>query len=252
MDSPLSLRAYLFPALAILAGLLFWRLGDDDTSLQETARPSLGLFTSLPLYWGDAADIAEFLGGEAEAHWARAEIERGHVLQPLDVLSDESLAPFDRLLTAQPRALSPQENVALDGWVRAGGRLLLFADPALTAESRFAPGDPRRPSDVALLSPILAHWGLELTFDPAQPAGERVVDLSGIAVPVEMAGGFSAIGSGSDAGCEILDGGLAAICSPGSGRALIVADAALFDGGAVAPASRRQALSGLLERAFAE
>ena len=62
----------------------------------------------------------------------------------------------------QPRPLSPQENVALDNWVAAGGRLLLFADPALTEDSAFAIGDRRRPQDVVLLSPILARWGLEL------------------------------------------------------------------------------------------
>ena len=35
-------------------------------------------------------------------------------LRPLDTLSEESLAGLDVLLLAQPRALSPAENVALD------------------------------------------------------------------------------------------------------------------------------------------
>lgn len=250
MPSLRSLRVYLASVLAILAGLLLWRLaGEGEAQQVEAERTPLALFSSLPLYWGEAADVSELLGGEGEPHWARGVIGRHHELTPLDILGEASLAPFENLLLAQPRALSPQENVALDAWVRAGGRLLLFADPLLTAESRFAPGDPRRPVDGVLLSPILAHWGLELTFDAAQPEGERELAIGDIALPVEMAGGLRRIGPTSDAACEVSGNGIAATCTIGEGRALILGDAALFD---TASASRAAALSQLIERAFAE
>jgi hypothetical protein len=128
---------------------------------------------------------------------------------------------------AQPRALSPQENVVLDRWVRGGGHVLLFADPALTAESRFALGDMRRPQQMALLSPILTRWGLELRFDEDQPAGERLVDWAGSKLPVNQPGHFALlVQSGS---CRLLAQGLGAHCRVGKGRVHALADAALLE-----------------------
>jgi hypothetical protein len=121
-------------------------------------------------------------------HWARPVLEQRFRLVPLDYLSADALAPHDTLLLAQPRALSAEENVALDGWVRGGGSLLLFADPMMTGESRFNLGDRRRPQDVALLSPILTHWDLELVFDDSQAAGLRFLGGNGPQLPVNLAG----------------------------------------------------------------
>ena len=62
-------------------------------------------------------------------------IEARYTLQPLDTLSPvpalspdapdtDPLAGLERLAVIQPRGLSPADNVALDQWVRGGGRLL--------------------------------------------------------------------------------------------------------------------------------
>lgn len=248
------MRRLLSPLAAALAVLLL-PLGaaaaEDDT---EPTRPTLGLFGTLPIYWGEAEDIAGLIAPEATPHWARAEIERNFELAPLDLLAGEGagLNGLGFLLLAQPRMLSPAENVGLDAWVRGGGRLLLFADPLLTGESIFALGDKRRPQDVALLSPILAHWGLELRFDEDQPAGERLAALDGIALPINAAGRFRHFPADEeDTACDPRAGGLVAECVIGKGRALIVADAALFDGAQATPA-RREALDGLVRRAFAD
>ena len=131
------------------------------------------------------------------------------------------------LVMAQPRALAPQENVALDDWVRRGGRLLLFADPLLTEESAFAFGDRRRPQDVVLLSPILARWGLRLEFDEGQPPGERLADLDGVTLPVNLPGQFQITVPGR--GCTLHAAGIAARCRIGKGRVLVLADAALLE-----------------------
>src|SRR6478752_6465849 len=151
--------------------------------MRSEPREPLALFTSLPIYWREAGDISAALDPDGKPHWARSLIEEDRELRPLDVLTPEALKPFHDLLVAQPRALAPAENVALDGWVRGGGHLLLFADPMLTAQSAFAVGDKRRPMDVALLSPILSHWDLELRFDPAQQQGEVKRDVLGVDVP---------------------------------------------------------------------
>lgn len=216
-------------------------------------RGQVGLFTTLPLYWREANGISELIAPEAAPPWARKLIERDYELVPLDVLSGEGaiLNGLSRLLLAQPRMLSPAENVALDVWVRQGGRLLLFADPLLTAESRYGIGDKRRPQDVALLSPILSHWGLQLRFDEDQPAGERLAEVGEIKMPIDAAGRFSYRPADEpDTSCSPRSGGLIAECTIGKGRALVVADAALFDGDAATP-EREQALGWLLTRAFA-
>lgn len=194
---------------------------------QEAPRPTIGLMGTIPIYWGEASGFDEIVAGEAQPHWVRGVLERQAEIAPLDYLSADELAPHRYILLAQPRGLTPEENVALDAWVRAGGQLLLFADPMMTGESRFGIGDRRRPQDVALLSPILAHWGLELQFDEAQPEGLAHVDHFGDLLPVNLRGAFVPVGGMEH--CAIPGDGLLAHCSLGLGQVLAVADAAMID-----------------------
>lgn len=220
-------------------------------------KPALGLFTTLPLFWREADDLRGVLSDKQEPHWVRVRLEKDYALRPLDVLTGGAAGGsgpdgMRNLLMAQPRALSPQENVALDRWVREGGRLLLFADPMLTAHSAFALGDRRRPQDVVLLSPLLRHWGLELQFDPEQADGERQTVVSGVQVPIHMSGRFLVRESaGQDALCRMEADGLVAQCAIGKGRAVIVADAALLEeSGNVPESGRDSALEVLVSQAF--
>ena len=210
----------------------------------------LALFTSLPVYWAEAADLATTLKGEQPPHWARTAIEAERPLRPIDSLDAATLGGRRDLLMVQPRPLSPAENVALDAWVAGGGALLLFADPALTSDSSFALGDRRRPQDIVLLSPILARWGLRLEIDAAQAVGERAASLGeGVTVPVNLPGRFAAIAGGRpDASCRIEAEGLLAECRIGRGQVLAIADAALFE--PVDEPVRAAALAALLARAF--
>jgi hypothetical protein len=238
------------PLLSLLAAALTLLLTPGVSAAEP--RDKVGLFTTLPLYWREADGISELVGPEASPPWVRMVIERDYELVPLDVLAGEGaiLNGLDRLLLAQPRTLSPAENVALDAWVRQGGHLLLFADPLLTGGSRYQLGDKRRPQDVALLSPILSHWGLRLRFDEDQPAGERLATLDDLVVPIDAAGRFSYLPADEpDTACTPRSGGLIAECTIGKGRALIVADAALFDGDTATPV-REQAIGWFLARAF--
>lgn len=242
-----SLSLLLLSAVAIVAGFAAWRLQGDGAAVEPRDRAPLALFTTLPLYWGEAADISETIAGTARPHWARAAIERRFGLRPIDVLTAETLAPFRQLLLAQPRALSPEENVALDAWVRSGGKLLLFADPMLTAESRFALGDPRRPADTVLLSPIFGHWDLELQFDEDPQANEHAREALGADLPVNRPGRFVTRGQDN---CRLWGDGLAVTCAIGEGRLVAFADAALLEN-AEQPGQRREALLFLLDTAFA-
>ena len=236
----------------VVASLAALALGAAAWAFSDTARPKpeLGLLTTLPIYWSESFDIGETLDSEGKPHWVRSALESEYALRPLDTLTgDESaLERLDYLLLAQPRALAPEENVALDDWVREGGHALIFADPFLTDASRFAIGDRRRPQDVVLLSPILRRWGLELRFDEAQPDGEHTLEFEGEAVPVNLAGTLVAVEGSAPSDCSILAEGLIARCDVGKGEVTVVADAALLehDRGAADQGS----FASLVERSF--
>ncbi|MET1755440.1 DUF4350 domain-containing protein [Novosphingobium sp. RD2P27] len=207
---------------------------------------TIGISTSLPLLWSESGDIRGQLAQQAPAHWASGLLDAKGQVAPLDTLADaEGRLPLPQdalLVLAQPQALTPQENVALDAWVRGGGRLLLFADPMLTSHSAFPLGDPRRPQAIAMLSPILRHWGLELEFDADQPSGERLANAYGVQLPVDLPGRFRIA---TETQCRPEADALVVECAIGEGRVLAVGDAALFDGD---DAGRAAALDALIDR----
>lgn len=244
------LRMALAVLLAVALGLAGLVVSLTREQRGAAATGAVGLFTSLPILWPETADVAGLLDADAPPHWALAVLAARGRVEPLDTLAGKDgtlpLPVGAILVMAQPRPLSPAENVALDAWVRTGGRVLLFADPMLTGHSAFALGDRRRPQDVVMLSPILRHWGLELRFDESQPAGEREVELLGARVPVNLPGHLAALPNGR---CAIEGGGLAARCRIGAGEVLCVADAALFENGTNGDdAPRREALMAILHR----
>jgi hypothetical protein len=220
------------------------------TGMGSAPHDRLGLFTSLPILWAETGSVAGQLNAEHPPHWARAALADRSRITALDSLVDgagrSSLKGLPLIVMAQPRPLSPAENVALDDWVRGGGRLLLLADPALTAHSGFGLGDKRRPQAVVLLSPILTRWGLRLEMDDSQPFGERQVDLLGGQTLVNLPGQLAL--SGGDQTCRILAKGLAARCRIGRGHVLVIADAALLEeGDPMQVEARRAALERLLD-----
>lgn len=215
--------------------------------VQTHAEHSIGLFTTLPIYWGGAGDISSILNnGSGESSWVRGELEKRGAIVPLDLIDSAALDGLDMIVLAQPRPLSPSENVALDNWVRGGGKVLIFADPMLTEHSEYALGDPRRPHDMVVLSPILARWGLELRFDEDQHAGRAIMHAGDLAIPVNLRGSFALRDGGEGADCTISAEGLIARCGIGEGEAVLMADAALLESDANTPGNRA-ALGALLD-----
>lgn len=235
------LRNRLAQALALPAGVLaLTGCGTEPAAPPEPAeRPMLGLMTSLPLYWAENAQIADLAAGRAAPPWQREVIEQSYTLLLLDTLSPvpalspdvpdtDPLAGLARLAVIQPRGLSPADNVALDQWVRAGGRLLLVLDPALTGEYAAPLGDPRRPVDNAPIPPVAARWGLAIEFDETQPAAVITTRLGEAELPLALPGTIT-IADPDAADCTLLGAGAAARCRVGKGQVTLIADAALFE-----------------------
>ncbi|MDG6077646.1 ABC transporter [Erythrobacter litoralis] len=234
---------------ALVAALLVSCNAMTASDTKGAGKPELGLFTTLPIYWSEASDITALLAADGPRPWVREAIEQNFVIAPLDVFDAEALSHLDRIVLAQPRPLAPAENVALDQWVREGGRTLMFADPMLHQHSIYPIGDKRRPQDVVLISPILARWGLGLQFDESQSEDERLLGNEAAPVPVTMAGELITVDGGFESECTITQDRLIARCNIGKGIAVIVADADLLDSERDSPAART-ALDMLLRDAF--
>ena len=114
------------------------------------------------------------------------------------------------------------------GGVRAGGRLLLVLDPALTGEYDLPLGDPRRPVDTALIPPVVARWGLAVSFDEDQAVAVTTARLGETALPLALSGAV-AITDSKAADCTLLANDAAARCRVGEGQVTLIADAALFE-----------------------
>ncbi len=200
--------------------------------------PAIGIMSSLPLIWPLNAEMSDVLSGAEPMTWQRLAIGLCYAPVPLDTLSPMAgaihvapetnpLAGLERLAVIQPRGLSPTDNVALDRWVRAGGRLLLALDPALTGDYDLPLGDPRRPVDTALIPPVVARWGLAVRFDEAQAAEVQERRLGQAALSLALAGEVVVTDPAAD--CTLLAGGAAARCQVGAGRVTLIADAAMFE-----------------------
>jgi hypothetical protein len=228
--------AFLVTLGTALIAALVWVLSiSSDAPQQNHPKAELGLMTSLPIYWGESAELDGMLANDQPMHWVRTQLETEFELVPLDALAgpdstepSQALDNLPFLLLAQPRALPPADMVALDSWVRGGGWALIFADPMLTEHTEFGFGDQRRPQDIATLSPILSRWGLQQFIDEDQGDAVRMVIFRDVAIPLRKAGRFEILQDG-EAECELLAQDVIARCKIGKGYAMIVADAAVLE-----------------------
>lgn len=192
--------------------------------------------TSLPIYWNEGDPFSDLGNANAQMPWVRQTLERRYQVVPIDALAGEEqaspLAGLDALAIIQPRGISPAGNVALDEWVREGGRLFLALDPMLSGEYDVAIGDPRHPIVSTLVPPVLDRWGLGLSFDEMQDDDPRLVYWDDLAMPVVMAGVLSVLPDGDReerASCMITSSGVITYCQLGKGQITVLADVALFE-----------------------
>jgi len=189
------------------------------------------MLTGLPLRWaGD--DLPEMIAAGAQDDPALARIEADGPVLLVDSLADHVPPPGGTLLLAHPRALAPRELVAVDAFVRGGGRAVILADALSGWPARYPLGDPRNPPVTSLLTPLLDHWDITLG---AAPVGERAAqahDVDGRRLRLFSAGRFEHL----PPGCKPFAGARIAHCPIGAGEAWLVGDADLLFAPLWAPA----------------
>ena len=183
-------------------------------------KPLLYVMTSMPLLFDEG-----FTAGPAKGE-AAVFLREHYTLKPIDLPSQ--LPPGATLLAAQPRALPAEELVALDAWVRGGGKLLLLADPLLEWRSKRPLGDRLRPPVSFADTGLLLHWGLRL--DAPDKRGLKPFRTAHDQVEFVSPGRLKKVGGP----CLIdLYDDIVAECKIGAGGVLVIADADWLDDEAV-------------------
>lgn len=204
-------------ALLVAAAVAMAVLGRGPGRLPPRApgdRPTLLLLTSLPLVFSEQFSLA---GGGSPALSA---LEARYHVVPISVADETELSKGRLLLMAHPSAQPAEDLVALDDWVRRGGRVLLLADPMLEWPSSRPLGDPLRPSPMFMDTGLLTHWGLRL--DAPDRRGLRMEKMGDFQVLTASPGTLSGR-------CDIASNGFVARCRLGAGRAIVVADADILN-----------------------
>ena len=206
----------LIAALAVAAVLFAFARPHHEAAPEPAAdKPTLLLLTSLPLMFGEEFSLE---GGGSPALTA---LQKQYRVVPISVANPAELAKGRLLLMAQPIAQPAEDLVALDAWVRQGGRLLLLADPLLEWPSERPLADPTRPPPMFPDTGLLGHWGLRL--DAPDRRGPKSVQLGGQPVLAMSPGALAGTG------CSIAPDHFVARCKVGKGQVTVVADADLLD-----------------------
>ena len=208
-------RLWLAGLLLLLVAAVpafYWYSSDRTAGTRPSA---LVLMSSIDLQWGEA-DLGALARGEGNPDPLFSRLADAHTIIAVDNVAQLQASRARVAMLVQPRAFTPEELVRLDKWVRAGGRLLFFADPA-------------RPLFTSMHSPLFAHWGLELVLpmEPGAVSAETKVRMGRYAVRTLSAGQWQSL-KNADGQCRIADQALLAECRPGKGQVLLVADADLL------------------------
>ena len=221
-------RAQLLAATVVLAAVALLiafaaRSPEPLPARPPGERPTLLLLTSLPLMFGEGFSLQDTGSPAMKALAARYRVV------PISVADTAELKKGRLLLMAHPLAQPAEDLVALDEWVRGGGRVLLLADPMLEWPSERPLGDPMRPPSMFMDTGLLSHWGLRL--DTPDGSGIAWEKLAGFDIVTRSPGRLS----GS---CDIARDGFVARCRIGEGEAIVVADADFLDARGLGPEAR--------------
>lgn len=180
------------------------------------------MLSGLPLRWAGEGDLSAMLQRGAADDPVLVRLEQTHRIALVDSLADHVPPAGAALLLAHPRALAPRDLVAIDAFVRGGGRAVILADALSGWPAPHPTGDSRNPPVTSLLTPLLDHWGITLGAAPAGEAAAQGVDAGDRRLRLFSAGRFEAPGCTTQASRHI------AHCGIGAGEVWLVGDADLL------------------------
>lgn len=186
--------------------------------------PAVTILTGLPLRWSASSNIAAMIAEGTNDDPALARLAASGPVSLVDSLADHMPPPGGALLVAHPRALAPQELVAIDAFVRGGGRAVVLADALSSWPGRHPLGDPRNPPVTSLLTPLLDHWGVVLAAASPDDNVARPADVGGVRLRLFSAGRFVRLSSQ----CRAFGDYRILRCPIGKGEAWLVGDADLL------------------------
>jgi hypothetical protein len=193
-------------------------------ALAAAGTPTATMLTGLPLRWSGSGDIAAIISSGAEDDPVLVRLEALGPVALADSLAEQVPPPRGTLLIAHPRALAPRELVAIDAFVRGGGKAVLLADALSGWPARHPLGDPRNPPVTSLLTPLLDHWGVVLGSAPTGDNAVSAVAVDGARLRLSSAGAFERL----PPRCRSFADRRVARCPIGAGEAWLVGDADLL------------------------
>jgi len=224
-------RARLWPWLVALALVVGWFAAGHALlailyrpAVAPAGAPAATMLTGLPLRWSGGSDIAAMIAEGTGDDPALARLEAAGPVSLVDSLVDHVPPPGGTLFLAHPRALAPQELVAIDAFVRGGGRAVVLADALSGWPARHPLGDPRNPPVTSLLTPLLGHWGVTLGAAPVGDSKAQPVDIDGARLRLFSAGRFDRL----PPQCRAFADRRVARCRIGEGEVWLVGDADLL------------------------
>ncbi|WP_422060295.1 Gldg family protein [Sphingopyxis sp.] len=186
--------------------------------------PAVIMLTGLPLRWSEGNDLAAVLARGMNEDPALARLRQAGSVELVDSIVDNPPRKGSVLFLAHPRALAPQELVAIDAFVRGGGRAVILADALTGWPMRHPIGDPRNPPVTSLLTPLFDHWGVALAAASPGDRGALAVDVGNARLQLFSAGRFERL----PLACRAHANRHIAMCPIGKGQAWIVGDADLL------------------------
>lgn len=157
-------------------------------NLANPAKRTIGVITALPMFGLPPSPVTQRRPAEP---WMMVQmLEESFDLRDLGADLTSIPSDIDTLLVVHPKELSRKTLYAIDQFVLAGGRAMVFVDPL--AEVDNARPDPENPmalpNTASDMPELLAAWGIELV--PEEVAGD--VD-NAIRVQYQQSRGVSAI-----------------------------------------------------------
>ena len=134
--------------------------------LSNPKKPKIAILSTLPLDGGGMQAMLQ--GGGSQTNMLYAQLQQSYDTQMLDQSFTAIPRDIDVLIIAQPGELNPQQSLAIDQFVLAGGRALVFVDP--NSEMEAAAGGEGGPSS-SDLPQLLRAWGV--AYNPGKVLGDR-------------------------------------------------------------------------------